>query len=304
MHPRLPIRSSLYCGSWALIKYDLVQTPDPRPPRAEIDTNETSETLFCGYCDAALLTGDSECSQCGTQAQVDSDLDDLMDDYVPYCRACGLPVAKEAALHCTKCGVSPLCREHFYPSTRSCSLCPPSDATENDEGASLARSPNGPWAKPVANVPCRQCGTSIRQGVEFCPNCGTDQEVIKDSDCAGLFPRVGAAIIDALPPLAVTGIIFPIFDIPGVFLLLLVGYHALFTYKMGRTLGKKILGIQVVNLNGEPPSLKQILLREIVGKLFIFFTLFIGFLWIIWEPKRRGWHDYLGNTCVTFTKRD
>ncbi|MBC8281097.1 MAG: RDD family protein [Chloroflexi bacterium] len=271
---------------------------------AGIDTNETSGDLFCGNCGTAVLAGDADCSQCGTQVRPGSDLIDLISDYVPYCRACGVPVAKEAALHCTKCWVSPLCREHFYPSTRSCSLCPPSETTENDDPPSLARLPNGPWARPLTALSCPQCGARINRGVEFCPNCGTNQEIINDSDYAGLFPRVGAAIIDALPPLVVTGMIFPFFDIPGVFLLLLVGYHALFTYKMGRTLGKKILGIQVIATNGQRPTLKQILLREVVGKLLIFFTLFIGFLWIIWEPKRRGWHDYFGGTYVTHEKRD
>ncbi len=87
-------------------------------------------------------------------------------------------------------------------------------------------------------------------------------------------------------------------------MLLLVSYHAFCTYNRGRTLGKMMLGLQVISINGEPPTLRQILLREVVGKLLIFFTLFIGFLWIIWEPKRRGWHDYFGSTYVIYTKRD
>lgn len=169
---------------------------------------------------------------------------------------------------------------------------------------SLSRLPKRPRAKPSPDIACPKCGIGIRQGVEFCPKCGTDQEVIKDTDFAGLFSRIGAATIDALPSLAVTGVIFPIIDIPGIFLLILISYNTFFTYKKGRTLGKMVLGIQVTGINGETPTLKQILLREVVGKLLIFFTLFIGFLWIIWEPSRRGWHDYIGGTYVTYTKGD
>ena len=131
-----------------------------------------------------------------------------------------------------------------------------------------------------------------------------NNRVIKEADFAGLFPRIGAAIIDSLPSLVITGILFPVIDIPGIFLLLLVGYHTFFTYKKGRTLGKMVLGIKVMNINREPPTVKQILLREVLGKLLIFFTLFIGFIWIIWDPKRRGWHDYISGTYVTHTKRD
>jgi len=228
----------------------------------------------------------------------------LVGSYIPYCRACGVPVADEAALHCTKCGVSPLCSEHFYPATRSCSLCPPVEPTEDDqEPPSLTDLPNGPWAKPAIAIPCSKCGARIRQGTDYCPNCGAMQKSARDSDYAGLFVRVGAGIIDMLAPLVVTGLIFPFLNIPGLFLILLVAYHAFFTYRMGQTPGKMLLGLQVVDSEGNKPTLKQILLREVVGKLAIFFTLFIGLLWIIWEPKRRGWHDYLGGTFVTHKKR-
>ncbi len=275
-----------------------------RSPRSAIDTNETSESLFCGNCRTAILSGDVACRQCSTQVQDNSDLKDLIGDYVPYCRACGVPVAKEATLYCTKCWLSPLCPEHFYPSTRSCLLCTAGETAEEPEQLSLSRSPAGPWPNPIPAAACPKCGTHVRQEVEFCPNCGMNNRVIKEADFAGFFPRIGAAIIDSLPSLVITGILFPVIDIPGIFLLLLVGYHTFFTYKKGRTLGKMVLGIKVMNINREPPTVKQILLREVLGKLLIFFTLFIGFIWIIWDPKRRGWHDYISGTYVTHTKRD
>ena len=33
-------------------------------------------------------------------------------------------------------------------------------------------------------------------------------------------------------------------------------------------------------------------------------ALLIGYLWIIWDPRKRGWHDYIGGTFVVRRKRD
>jgi len=110
-------------------------------------------------------------------------------------------VAKEEALNCTKCGMAPLCREHYFPATRSCSLCPPfeSGQTGDQESATFPNRRNGPWAQPAVSVPCHQCGARIRQGVEFCPNCKAEQEGAgKDSQYAGFIVRLGAFIIDNL----------------------------------------------------------------------------------------------------------
>ena len=63
-----------------------------------------------------------------------------------------------------------------------------------------------------------------------------------------------------------------------------------------------ILGIQVIDVNRQKPTLKQIILREVIGKIIVFLVMFIGFIWVIWDPKKRGWHDYIGNTFVV--KRD
>ena len=81
-------------------------------------------------------------------------------------------------------------------------------------------------------------------------------------------------------------------------------YYVLFTYAKGQTPGKMLLGLHVVDENGHKPNLKQVILREVIGKAISALALLIGYLWIIWDPKKRGWHDYMGGTYVVRRARN
>jgi uncharacterized RDD family membrane protein YckC len=116
--------------------------------------------------------------------------------------------------------------------------------------------------------------------------------------------RLGAAVIDVVAPIIASLLITLVIDVPGVFPLLFVSYHTIFTYKLGQTPGKMLLGLQVVDADDHQPSLKQILLREVLGKVIVFLIMFIGFLWVLWDPKKRGWHDYIGGTYVIKRERN
>ena len=274
---------------------------------AERDPNEISENQFCGNCGSDVAHGASVCVHCGAATQHEPDPDVLVDGYIPYCRACGVPVARDEALHCTECGVTPLCREHFFPSTRSCSLCPPVESAElvEQRASALSGRPNGPWAQPAGTFPCDQCGARLRKGVGYCPNCGAEHAGASgDAQYVGFLTRLAAAIVDVVAPMLTSGLIVAfIIDIPGVFPLLFVSYHIIFTYKLGQTPGKMMLGLQVVDGDGHKPSLRQILLREVLGKVIVFLIMFVGFLWVLWDPKKRGWHDYIGGTYVVKRQR-
>jgi|DewCreStandDraft_1066081.scaffolds.fasta_scaffold11154_4 uncharacterized RDD family membrane protein YckC len=69
------------------------------------------------------------------------------------------------------------------------------------------------------------------------------------------------------------------------------------TVVWGQTLGKYLLGIRVVSARGER-TWGQILLRETIGRLVCVATLGLGYLAILWDPERRGWHDRLADTRV------
>ena len=114
--------------------------------------DEVPENLFCGNCGTGVVAGANACGQCGEKIEQAHDLLEFRDGYLPYCRACGVPVAREAALHCNQCGVTPLCSEHFYPSTRSCALCPPVESDEPEPTTGSTR-PNSLWPRPAVSIP-------------------------------------------------------------------------------------------------------------------------------------------------------
>ena len=74
------------------------------------------------------------------------------------------------------------------------------------------------------------------------------------------------------------------------------GYFVLFHGMEGKTVGKWLFGLRVVGANQEPIKYSQAFVRWI-GTLFcvLFGT---GFLWILLNREKRGWHDLLARTWV------
>jgi len=166
-------------------------------------------------------------------------------------------------------------------------------------------------------VRCERCGRDNPPQARFCANCGSSlataierpaPAVALDAEPAvpkvaveymGFWIRLAAAIIDFLVILAV----FALFSgIPraGGFIALSVFwlYYWLFTGLKGRTLGKMAVGIKVVNGAGSVPGLGRAALREIPGKILSTITIFLGFLWVIWDGQKQGWHDKIASTHV------
>jgi uncharacterized RDD family membrane protein YckC len=63
-----------------------------------------------------------------------------------------------------------------------------------------------------------------------------------------------------------------------------------------------MLGLQFVNRDGSPLGLVASLLR-FVGYLVSTLVLMLGFLWIIWDKDKQGWHDKIAGTLVVKTGR-
>jgi uncharacterized RDD family membrane protein YckC len=74
-------------------------------------------------------------------------------------------------------------------------------------------------------------------------------------------------------------------------------YFIVMTTLFGQTIGKMICGIRVVRSDGRPVSPLRALARFLAyipsGAL-----LFAGFLWVLWDPERQGWHDMLADPVV------
>jgi signal peptidase I len=92
-----------------------------------------------------------------------------------------------------------------------------------------------------------------------------------------------------------------------LFLLLLylvvpAGYYMYFWTTSGRTTGKRLLGLRVVQIDGSPVSLRTATLR-LIGFYISGFVFGIGLICAAFDPKRQGWHDKFAYTQVVQVTR-
>lgn len=121
----------------------------------------------------------------------------------------------------------------------------------------------------------------------------------------GFWRRTGAYLVDAIGVSIVASIIGAAIgqaDLTqnyNVSLLLGLAYFLYFwsSYGGGQTLGMKLLGIKVVKTDGSQLSITTALIRY-VGLLVSFFVLFIGVIWVAFDPQKQGWHDKIASTYV------
>ncbi|UFN47294.1 RDD family protein [Roseomonas sp. OT10] len=84
-------------------------------------------------------------------------------------------------------------------------------------------------------------------------------------------------------------------DLVKLILLLTV---LLFWAGRGATPGKWIMGLRIVDAaTGGAPSMGQLVLR-CLGYVVSALAMGLGYLWVLWDPRRQGWHDKLGRTLV------
>ncbi len=68
----------------------------------------------------------------------------------------------------------------------------------------------------------------------------------------------------------------------------------------GKTPGKSLLGLKVINEStGKKPSLLKSTIRYI-GYFISSLPLGLGFLWSLWHPKNKTWHDMMSGTVVVW----
>ena len=79
---------------------------------------------------------------------------------------------------------------------------------------------------------------------------------------------------------------------------LFLAYFIVPTGVWGRTLGKWVAGIVVVNGEGRTPGVAAAIPREVAWKVVAYGAAGLGLLWIDFDRERRGWHDRLAGTWV------
>ena len=76
-------------------------------------------------------------------------------------------------------------------------------------------------------------------------------------------------------------------------------YFVGFTAFCGQTPGKKILGLQVVDVNGTPVDWNAASIRFFIGYPISLLPLGLGFYWALVDKKHQAWHDKIAGTLVT-----
>lgn len=75
-------------------------------------------------------------------------------------------------------------------------------------------------------------------------------------------------------------------------------YTVGFLVYRGATPGKMALGLVVLDTQLEKVSLSKALLRETIGKFVSSVVFGLGYVAIITDKRRQGWHDQIANTLV------
>jgi uncharacterized RDD family membrane protein YckC len=66
----------------------------------------------------------------------------------------------------------------------------------------------------------------------------------------------------------------------------------------GQTVGKRALGIRVVDFNtGGPIGFGRAVVR-FVGRYVSFIACFLGYLWMLWDKEKQTWHDKFASDVV------
>ena len=84
--------------------------------------------------------------------------------------------------------------------------------------------------------------------------------------------------------------------------LIVAVYLVAFWATIGQTPGKWLLGIKIVSVEGAGRLTVGRAVVRLIGYIVSALPCYLGFLWIL-GPQRRGWHDRLAGTAVTYVRR-
>ncbi len=83
----------------------------------------------------------------------------------------------------------------------------------------------------------------------------------------------------------------------AAYVLWTIAYFVAFWSTTGQTPGNRVMQIRVVRAGGGPLKPRAALVR-CIGIVLAALPLFAGYVWILFDAKRRGFHDRLGRTLV------
>jgi uncharacterized RDD family membrane protein YckC len=123
----------------------------------------------------------------------------------------------------------------------------------------------------------------------------------------GFGPRLVAYIIDLIILLVINFVIGLVLGLvlgdSGSLLASLLsiviafGYLIYFWTTTGQTPGKKMMGLKVIATDGATLNVSKAVMR-IIGYMVSGAILYLGFIWILFDTNKQGWHDKIAGTYV------
>lgn len=184
---------------------------------------------------------------------------------------------------------------------------------------------------------CINCNKDIPENSKFCRFCGekvikenekkqipTKEDIAKNSKpnsneeipiykAGSLINRVIAFIFDLIIVLLISFLILILFAMTGkiedfitnsvfyVFLGTYIIYNSFSIWITGKTIGKKIFRLRVVNKSYKDPRFIQAIFRESIGKFISAIIFGLGFFLVLVDKKSQALHDILTDTNVLAT---
>ncbi len=152
---------------------------------------------------------------------------------------------------------------------------------------------------------CSSCSKEVVADKLFCNWCEAFMPNKTVGKKSGLLIRGFASAIDPIIVIILylifAAILGAIIGNGMAFVIVTVGYVYFLSRLLskGMTLGKKLLGVKVVEkLTGNSPGFWRMLLRETIGKFVSGLVFGLGYFWAIWDKDGQAWHDKIAGTVV------
>ena len=126
-------------------------------------------------------------------------------------------------------------------------------------------------------------------------------------EIASVGQRIGVGLVDAVIGIliGVVGVALGsvIGDAAGWLLVfvLVIAFVVVYLWLVstrGQSPGKIVVGIKIVRMDGSSLGFGGALMREIIGKIVSSVIFYLGYIWILFDGKRQGWHDKIAGTYV------
>ena len=134
---------------------------------------------------------------------------------------------------------------------------------------------------------------------------GDAPEGMEALEIAGRGQRLGAFLVDFLISVVVSVVALAVGAAIGAAevlnIIVSIGYWIVVLYLVatrGQSPGKMAIGIKIVKTDGTSMGVGSTLVREIIGKLVSGIVILLGYVWILFDGKRQGWHDKIAGTYV------